>query len=188
MQVSIGWCFSKAFPALYRSRGNPKLWKTSIIVPLPKVKNLTEMNDYRPIALTCSIMKCFKKILLKLLSNQVSPFLDQMQFAYRENRGVEDAVLVVLHKLYSHLDTMRTYIRSLFIDFSSAFNTLIPHLLIRKLTQMNVHPQLVLIVHNFLLNRFQQVKVGNISSNVRFISTGCTTRVCIIPRPFFYLH
>ena len=101
------------------------------------------MNDFRPIALTCSIMKCFENILLKWLLNQVSPYLDQMQFAYRENRGVEDAVLVFLHKLYSHLDTMRTYIRSLFIDFSIAFNTLIPHLLIRKLTQMNVHPQLV---------------------------------------------
>ena len=102
----------------------------------------------------------------------VSPYLDQMQFAYRENRGVEDVVLVFLHKLYSHLDTMRTYIRSLFIDFLSAFNTLIPHLLIRKLTQMNVHPQLVLIVHNFLLNRFQQVKVGHIVLNVCSINTG----------------
>lgn len=132
-------------------------------------------------------MKCFEKILLKWLLTQATPFLDSMQFAYRENRGVEDAVLLFLHKLYSHLDTMKTYVRSLFIDFSSAFNTLIPHLLIKKLNQMNVHPQLVLIIHDFLLNRFQQVKVGPIVSKPLSISTG-VPQGCVLSPVLFSIY
>ena len=159
----------------------------STVVPLPKVKNPLEMNDYRPIALTCSIMKCLEKIVLKRLLNQVSPFLDPMQFAYRKNRGVEDAVLILLHKLYSHLDTMKTYTRSIFIDFSSAFNTLIPHLLTRKLSNLNVHPQLIMIIQDFLLCRCQQVKIGKLISCVRSISTG-VPQGCVLSPVLFSIY
>ena len=59
--------FQRLFQLSIDQGAIPKLWKTSIIVPLPKVKNPTEINNYRPIALTCSNMKCFKTILLKWL-------------------------------------------------------------------------------------------------------------------------
>ncbi len=59
--------------------------------------------------------------------------LDPLQFAYRANRSVDDAVIMVLH-----LDRPRTYARILFVDFSSTFNTIIPSLLQPKLTQLSV--------------------------------------------------
>ena len=91
------------------------------------------MNDYRPVALTSSIMKCLEKLVLKFLLKDASSHLDKFQFAYRCNRGgggVDDGVLVFLHKLYSHLDKPKSYARSMFTDFSSAFNTIQPHILI----------------------------------------------------------
>ena len=154
---------------------------------MPKGKNPTEMNDFRPIALTCSIMKCFEKIILKCLLKQTSSHLDPMQFAYRQNRGVEDAVSLLLHKVYSHLDTPRSYIRSAFIDFSSAFNTIIPHLLSRKLIQMNVHPQIITLIYDFMLNRPQRVKVGHIVSDDRVVSTGAP-QGCVLSPVLFSLY
>ena len=53
--------------------------------------------------------------------------MDQYQFAYQSKLGVEDAVLTLLHKIYAHLEDKNTYFRVVFIDFSSAFNTLQPH-------------------------------------------------------------
>ncbi|TWW56179.1 RNA-directed DNA polymerase from mobile element jockey [Takifugu flavidus] len=48
------------------------------------------------------------------------------KYAYRKNRSTEDAVSTALHFVLSHLDNNDTYARMLFIDFSPAFNTVIP--------------------------------------------------------------
>ncbi|KAK3533985.1 hypothetical protein QTP70_035008, partial [Hemibagrus guttatus] len=54
------------------------------------------------------------------------PLLDSLQFAYRANRSVDDAVNMGLHYILQHLDKPGTYARILFVDFSSTFNTIIP--------------------------------------------------------------
>lgn len=59
--------------------------------------------------------------------------LDPMQFAYRPHRGVHDATVTMLNLLLRHLDGQRTHARPLFVDFSSAFNTVQPHILIKRL-------------------------------------------------------
>ena len=42
------------------------------------------------------------------------------------NRSTDDAITITLHTALSHLDKMNTYVRMLFIDYSSAFNTIVP--------------------------------------------------------------
>ena len=44
-----------------------------------------------------------------------------------------DAISIALHTALSHLDKRNTYVRMLFIDYSSAFNTLVPTKVITKL-------------------------------------------------------
>ncbi|KAI3375889.1 hypothetical protein L3Q82_004144 [Scortum barcoo] len=69
--------------------------KTSIIMPVPK-KSVTCLNDYRPVALTLVIMKCFERIVLKHIKDIIPAGLDQCQFAYREKGSTEDAVSIAL--------------------------------------------------------------------------------------------
>ncbi|KAK3568580.1 hypothetical protein QTP86_009303 [Hemibagrus guttatus] len=83
------------------------------------------LNDFRPVALTPIVMKCFEKLVLSHLIACLPPTLDPHQFAYRPNRSTEDAISTAIHLALTHLDTNNTYIRMLFIDFSSAF-TVIP--------------------------------------------------------------
>ena len=59
--------------------------------------------------------------------------LDPFQFAYKSHRGVDDAVLTLLHKAFLHLDKPGSFIRVLFVNFSSAFSTIQPHLLAEEL-------------------------------------------------------
>lgn len=40
------------------------LWKTSCIVPVPKITNPSEFSHYRPIALTVQLMKVFERLVL----------------------------------------------------------------------------------------------------------------------------
>ncbi len=60
---------------------------------------------------------------------QTEQALDPLQFAYRAHRGVNDATITLLNLLYKHLERSNTHARLLFIDFSSAFNTIQPHIL-----------------------------------------------------------
>ncbi len=116
----------------------PSCFKRSTIIPIPKKSKITGLNDYRPVALTSVVMKYFEKLVLTHLKDITGPLLDPLQFAYRANRSVDDAVNMGLHYVLQHLDRPGTYLRILFVDFSSAFNTIIPNLLLPKLTQLSM--------------------------------------------------
>ncbi|XP_068507379.1 uncharacterized protein [Syngnathus scovelli] len=111
----------------------PSCFKSSTIVPVAKKPAITGMNDYRPVALTSVVMKSFERLVLNHLKDVTGPLLDPLQFAYRANRSVDDAVNMGLHYILQHLDTPGKYARILFVDFSSAFNTIAPDILQQKL-------------------------------------------------------
>ncbi len=48
-------------------------------------------------ALTTHVMKCFEKFVISLLEKEIQPLLDTCQFAYKQNRGTEDAALSIVH-------------------------------------------------------------------------------------------
>ena len=57
-----------------------------------------------------------------------------------------------------HLDlNAQNYVRGVFIDFSSAFNTISPTILIEKLKQTDLHPNLINWIYSYLCNRTQRV-------------------------------
>ncbi len=79
-------------------------------------------------------MKSFEKLVLGHLKDITGPSLDPLQFAYKANRSVDNAVNMGLHCFLQHLDRSGAYAKILFEDFSSAFNTIILNLLLPKLT------------------------------------------------------
>ncbi|KAK1802777.1 hypothetical protein P4O66_021318 [Electrophorus voltai] len=60
----------------------------------------------------------------------------------------------------------------LFVDYSSAFNTIIPSLLTTKLGDLGLHTSLCDWISNFLTDRPQSVRVGNCASSTLTLSTG----------------
>lgn len=104
-------------------------------------------------------MKSFEKIVLERVLSYVRDKLDPLQFAYRRGRSTEDALLYMLHRLYSHLDQPKRYARVMFINFSSAFNTIRPHILMERLFKLGVNSRLIRWVESFLTNRVQCVSV-----------------------------
>ncbi len=116
----------------------PCCFKRSTIIPVPKKPKITGLNDYRPVALTSVVMKSLERLVLAYLKDITRPLLDPLQFAYRANRSVDDAVNMGLHYILQHLDKPGNYARILFVDFSSAFDTIMPDLLSEKLTQLSV--------------------------------------------------
>ena len=131
------------------------------------------MKDLRPVALTSCAMKVFEKVVLAHFQTQVAHLMDPLQFAYRKNRSVEDAIPNVLNNIYVHLDKPDTSICLMFYDYSSAFNTIQPHILAQKMADKNISPFTVLWILNYLTSRPQHVKLcDTIRSDVIFTNTG----------------
>ena len=84
-------------------------------------------------------MKVFERLVCKQLT---SVEMDSYQFAYRAISSAEDAVSLCLNSILQHLEAQATYARVLCIDYSSAFNTIIPITLFGKLQQMGINKSL----------------------------------------------
>ncbi|KAK3519752.1 hypothetical protein QTP70_003891 [Hemibagrus guttatus] len=95
-----------------------------------------------------------------------------MQFAYLPNCSTDDAISTTLHLSLTHLESKDTYVRMLFIDFSSAFNTIIPQHLIEKLSLLGTNTSLCNWILDFLTGRPQSVRIGNSISSTTTLSTG----------------
>jgi len=124
----------------------PVLWKTSCLILMPKLGQPVELNNYRfDRALTSQIMKTLERLLVRRMRLQVAEDLDPLQFANQKHTGVEDAILYMLHRAYAYLNVPGSYVRIMFSDFSSAFNTIQPSILKDKLLGMGVAPSLTSI-------------------------------------------
>ena len=165
----------------------PIAWKKSEVIPVPKVKIPVEKNDLRPVALTSVIMKCFEFIIKGMLGKQLSGTMDKLQFAYKQHRGVEDAVTTLLDIVCSHLDKPKTYCRVLFIDFSSAFNTIKPHIMLQKLQNMGINGNLIKWIYSYLTGRPQYVYFNNVSSTQITTNTGAP-QGCVLSPLLFTLY
>ncbi len=116
----------------------PACFKKSTIVPIPKKNKITCLNDWRPVALTPIFSKCFEKLVRVHFSSVLPASLDPLQFAYHSNRSTDDAIAFTLHTALSHLENKNTYVRMLFVDYSSAFNTIVPATLVAKLQSLGL--------------------------------------------------
>ena len=163
----------------------PNKWLTAQICPVPKVKFPVTKNDLRPVSLTSVVMKTFERIVIKQLKLIVPS--DRFQFAYSAGKSVEDATLTLLHFLYKHTDTPGNVARVLYVDFSSAFNTIQPLVLIRKLINMNINCNLILWVKSFLTGRYQYVRFKDSTSSIIQTNTG-SPQGCVLSALLFILY
>ena len=133
-------------------------------------------------------MKSFERIVKDDLMSNVQSNLDPLQFAYRPNRGVDDAISTMLDLIHSHLEAPSTFVRLLFIDFSSAFNCIQPHILACILKDTyKIDSGLICWLINFLTNRSQRVRVNGTLSDTLSSSTG-SPQGCVLSALLFILY
>jgi hypothetical protein len=87
-------------------------------------------------------MRCFERLVMAHINTIIPETLYPLQFAYRPNRPTDDAFSIAFHTSLSHLDRRNTYVRMLFIDYSSAFNTIVHSKLINKLRALGLNTSL----------------------------------------------
>ncbi len=161
----------------------------STIVPIPKKNKITCLNDWRPVALTPIFSKCFEKLIRDYICSVLPASLDPLQFAYRSNRSTDDAIAFTLHTALSHLENKNAYVRMLFVDYSSAFNTIVPATLVAKLQTLGLNRSLCSWILDFLTGRSQVVTMGNNTSSPLTLNTGAPQGCVLSPLLYsLYTH
>jgi len=90
--------------------------------------------------------------------------MDKYQFTYHTNRSTQDALLCLTTNVTSFIDkNASNYTRCLFLDFSSAFNTISIPDLITQLTHLDSN--VTEWIYSFLTNKVQSTIVDGITSN-----------------------
>ncbi len=167
----------------------PACFKKSTIVPIPKKNKITCLNDWRSVALTPIFSKCFEKLVRDYICSVLPASLDPLQFAYRSNSSTDDAIAFTLHTALSYLENKNTYVRMLFVDYSSAFNTIVPATLVAKLQTLGLNRSLCSWILDFLTGRSQVVRMGNNTSSPLILNTGAPQGCVLSPLLYsLYTH
>ena len=87
-------------------------WKSANIKPIPKCKAPQHIKDFRPIALTPTLAKCFERLTVKYFQPLVT---DTRQFAYKQNNCTFILLIDTISE-HPHLNA-QNYVRGVFINF-----------------------------------------------------------------------
>ena len=93
----------------------------SVVVPLVKNKNgdLSDKNNYRPIALSSTISKVFENVILHKLEEYLGT--TDNQFGFKSGHST-DVCVYPLAELIEHLKRRSTSVYVAFLDASKAFD------------------------------------------------------------------
>lgn len=93
----------------------------SFITLIPKVKNLIEMKDYRPISLVDNLCKIVAKILANRIKVVIGDVIENNQFAFVKGRQLTDTVLVA-NELVNLIKKEKNGGLILKVDFEKAYD------------------------------------------------------------------
>ena len=143
----------------------PLSWKTSIVVPIPKVNNPKFASDLRPI----SLISLPGKILEHLISFRLKTYISQNniltpnQHGFRKDHSTITSVTSLLHNIYNNVNiTKDTFL--IYLDLKKAFDTVSHQILINKIGNFGLDYRSINWFKSYLENRQQYVKFNNNNS------------------------
>lgn len=152
----------------------PIEWKTAKIIMIPKKPNdSNNINNYRPISLTNTIVKLIER----LVKNRLVHFLESnnlisnYQSGFRENRSALDNVFYFKQKCMMAFD-QKEYMGGIVFDVEKAFDKVWHEGLFYKIHLLKIPNKIAKWIKNFLTNRLFYVSINDEYSDKFKIKTG----------------
>ncbi|XP_073950950.1 uncharacterized protein [Choristoneura fumiferana] len=152
----------------------PEAWKKQIIIPLHKQgKDPLLPSSHRPIALSSCLLKILEHMIKKRLewfveSNKI---LSKSQFGFRRGMGTMDSLSILTTDIRISL-SRNEFLVGVFLDVSSAYDSVILSLLRDKLSKLSLPQKLTHFICNFLMERSIEVRHNGSHSTPRLIWQG----------------
>ena len=134
----------------------------SQITPRPKRNNTSEYKHYRLISSLFHLKKLAEHVIVDKVRFTIDKVISPSQFAYRPNLSTTDALLKYIEDLTEQLDDPgKIFIQSAFLNFSKAFDCLSHDLLIAKLNAYGFSLSSLKLMHSYLTDRMQRIRVNS---------------------------
>ena len=151
----------------------PDTLKRTVVRPLFKSGDKTEVGNYRPVSNEPSLSKvfelCVKNRLVNFFENQ--GLFSNYQHGFRKGRSVNTAVIEHIAEIVEGVErTQRTV--GLYLDLRKAFDTVNHGTLITKLRKYGVDGALLKWIKSYLTNRMQSVIIDNNLSDFQEVRVG----------------
>ena len=151
----------------------PAIWKRSIILPVLKPgKPATEGPSYRPISLLCPASKLLERLLLPNLQSTFQ--LNENQHGFRSLRSTSTALLPLVTEVAAGFNERKPPKRTIAaaIDLSKAFDVVNHDILITKICESGLDPNIVRWLSTFLKGREQAVIYNGYQSTFKRVHRG----------------
>lgn len=139
----------------------PAHWKTSIVLPIPKVDGTRNAHEFRPV----NILPIYEKILEIVIKEQLDKHLEkhnimvQEQSGFRKSHSCETSLQNLISSWKESID-IGCAVGVVFIDFKRAFETINRPRLLEKLKMYGLNGTVIKWFQSYLTERFQKTKYG----------------------------
>ena len=162
--------------AVIQQANMPAQLKHAVDRPLLKKVTLDKdaLCNYRPVSNLPQLSKVIEKVILQRLTRHIEDesMFDPYQSAYRANHSTETALLFVVNQIKMAFDN-RKGTALVFIDFSSAFDTIDHAMLLRRLRlRYGLEGKALDLIASYLQGRTQRVVIGEQPSSSSMLMSG----------------
>lgn len=151
----------------------PDSAKIAKVLPIFKDGDATSFTNYRPISLLPSMSKIFERLIHNRLYKYLTKYnlLHPSQYGFRGKHSTEHAALELLDRISKGLDN-NSFVSTIYLDLSKAFDTLDHSILLHKLHYYGVRGKCLDLLRSYLSSRKQYVCFNNINSSMLPVTCG----------------
>ena len=170
--LGLAYTLSKLFQVSYNTGIIPKEWKSANVVPIHKKGAKMEVENYRPISLTCLIMKIFERIVRDEILLKCESKLNPNQHGFLPGKSCVTQMLTFSESLaYSLNNNVQTDV--IYFDFAKAFDSVNHDILLSKLKhEFCLDGRLLKFLVDYLSDRNQCVVIGGFESDISPVTSG----------------
>lgn len=135
----------------------PQIWKYSLVRPIYKSGDKSNIKNYRPIALINFILKFFEKLLILDLQPLFKSILIDQQHGFRADKSTAPNLVLLNNHLFSNSDS-KHYVDIIYTDFSKAFDKVNFNILLQKISNYGITGSLLKWFRSYLTDRTYRVQ------------------------------
>ena len=151
----------------------PTALKRTVIIPVFKSGDQSDINNYRPISLTSVFAKLLEKCVAARLHNflKKNHLIHKSQFGFLKGLSTNDAVTHFAEHVYKNVNDKKK-VMSVFLDLKKAFDTVCHKKLLSKLYSYGIRGKAYDFFKNYLWQRMQCTRINNVLSDEKPVTFG----------------